>query len=165
MSGIPTQERLFPSLLDRLTDDQPNQTVESRERRIFSVHKLREAVLRDLGWLLSTCQLAVSEDLEAYPSVKTSVLNYGIPDLTGKSISSLQAVDVERSLRQAILDFEPRILPQKLQVRVQVTSDSVATNSMSFEIEGELWSRPIPERLFLRTELDLESGIATINEV
>jgi len=162
MADLTTQERLFPSLLDRLTDDEPGQMVESRERRGFSIHKLRAAVLRDLAWLLNTCSLTVVEDLTPYPFVKSSVLNYGIPDLTGKTISGLEVLDVQRALRQAILDFEPRILPKTLQVRGIMTEHASTNNSLTFEIEGELWSRPLPERLFLRTELDLETGSVTM---
>ena len=164
MADLTPQERLFPSLLDRLTDDEPDQRSESRERRVFSVHKLRQAVLRDLAWLLNNCHLAASEDLADYPLVAKSVLNYGIPDLTGKTISGLEVTDVQRALRQAILDFEPRILADRLEVRGQVSDNPSRTNSLTFEIEGELWSRPIPERLFLRTELDLETGSVTMTE-
>jgi type VI secretion system protein ImpF len=164
MADQTPQERLFPSLLDRLTDDQPQEKLEPREQRVFSVHKLRAAVLRDLAWLLNTCHLEATEDLSDYPRVLSSVLNYGIPDLTGKTISGLQVVDVQRALRQAIINFEPRILANSLQVRGRVSDDSSLTNSLTFEIEGELWSRPIPERLFLRTELDLETGTVTMSE-
>ncbi|MEO1616202.1 MAG: type VI secretion system baseplate subunit TssE [Planctomycetota bacterium] len=164
MAELNSQEHLFPSLLDRLSDDNPKQKRESRDRRVFSVNKLRAAVLRDLAWLLNTCHLAATEDLSDYPRVEKSVLNYGIPDLTGKTISGLQVIDVQRAIRQAILDFEPRILPETLEVRGKVDRDSVSSNSLTFEIEGELWSRPIPERLFLRTELDLETGSVNIKE-
>ena len=64
MAELTPQERLFPSLLDRLSDDQPLEQKESRDRRVFSVSKLRAAVLRDLAWLLNTCHLAASEDLK-----------------------------------------------------------------------------------------------------
>jgi type VI secretion system protein ImpF len=164
MADLTTQERLFPSLLDRLTDDDPSSTTESRERRVFSVQKLREAVIRDLAWLLNTCHLAASEDLDDHPLVASSVINYGIPDLTGKTVSGLELIDVQRALRQAILNFEPRILAKTLDVRGKKSEDASTTNALSFEIEGELWARPIPERLFLRTELDLETGSVTISE-
>jgi type VI secretion system protein ImpF len=164
MADLTPQERLFPSLLDRLTDDNPDQKTESRERRIFSVQKLREAVMRDLAWLLNTCYLAAVEDLDDYPLVAKSVINYGIPDLTGKTVSGLEIVDVQRMLRQAILNFEPRILAKTLEVRGQKSDDASTTNALAFEIEGELWARPIPERLFLRTELDLETGTVTMSE-
>lgn len=164
MADLSSQEQLFPSLLDRLTDDAPKKKSESRDRRVFSIDKLRSAVLRDLSWLLNTCCLAASEDLTEYPEVLKSVVNYGIPDLTGKTISGLEVIDVQRAIRQAIIHFEPRILTDTLEVRGVVDKDAVSTNSLTFEIEGELWSRPIPERLFLRTELDLETGSVNIKE-
>ena len=69
------KEKLFPSLLDRLTDDSPMEQKESRDKRVFSVAKLRKAVLRDLGWLLNTCHLQVVEDLSGFPYVEASVVN------------------------------------------------------------------------------------------
>jgi type VI secretion system protein ImpF len=29
---------------------------------------------------------------------------------------------------------------------------------MNFEIEGDLWMQPVPLRLYLKTQLDLETG-------
>lgn len=164
MADLSSQERLFPSLLDRLTDDQSDKKIEPRDQRVFSIHKLREAVLRDLGWLMNTCHFASTEDLSGHPLVAASVLNYGIPDLTGKTVSGLEVLDVQRAIRQAILDFEPRILADTLVVRADRNHDSPMANSLTFEIEGELWSRPFPERLYLRTELDLETGTVNITE-
>lgn len=31
-------------------------------------------------------------------------------------------------------------------------------NALSFEIEGDLWAQPVPLRLLLQTDVDLESG-------
>ncbi|MFN5622686.1 MAG: type VI secretion system baseplate subunit TssE, partial [Planctomyces sp.] len=52
MAELTTQDRLQPSLLDRLIDHEPQQTQESRDKRVLSLKKLREAVVRDIGWLL-----------------------------------------------------------------------------------------------------------------
>ena len=40
----------------------------------------------------------------------------------------------------------------------------MTNNALTFEIEGEIWSQPYPERLYLRTALDLETGTVEINE-
>ena len=64
MAELTQQERLQPSLLDRLTDDEPEKKQESREKRVVSLRRLREGVLRDLAWLLNTSNLAVLEDLD-----------------------------------------------------------------------------------------------------
>lgn len=104
-----TQERLQPALLDRLTDDQPDQTQESRDRRVLSLGRLREAVLRDLAWLLNTTRMEVSEDLTDVPLVARSVLNFGIPELTGTIVSELDASGLESLIRACIWNYEPRL--------------------------------------------------------
>ena len=52
MGELTSRERLQPSLLDRLSDDDREQVVEPRDKRVLSMRDLRKAVLRDLGWLL-----------------------------------------------------------------------------------------------------------------
>jgi type VI secretion system protein ImpF len=160
MAELTPKEYLQPWLLDRLQDDNPAEAEEPRADRIWSAQKLKEAVLRDLEWLLNTGCLATTQDLSDYPEVKHSVLNYGIQDLTGTTISSLNSATLEDILRQAILDFEPRIIPKSLNVRVT----EMEPNNFTFEIEGELWTIQVPERLFLKTRIDLETGKAEILE-
>ena len=43
------------------------------------------------------------------------MINFGLPALSGQTASSLEIADLERDVRQAILDFEPRILPETLE--------------------------------------------------
>lgn len=153
-----------PSLLDRLTDDEPGEKQEAREKRVMSLRKLREAVIRDLAWLLNTSDLTSAEDLSEYPLVAASVVNYGMPALAGATISTVNVPVIERLLKQSILNFEPRILPKSLKVRVVVSQDQMNHNAMSFDIEGELWAQPVPLRLLLQTEIDLETGSVTVIE-
>ena len=46
-------ERLQPSLLDRLTDLEPNQKSESKDARVIDILRLRDIIRRDLSWLLN----------------------------------------------------------------------------------------------------------------
>ena len=52
MAELTSQDRLQPSLLDRLIDHEPRNTKESSEARALTRTQLRAAVLRDLGWNL-----------------------------------------------------------------------------------------------------------------
>jgi type VI secretion system protein ImpF len=158
------KERLQPSLLDRLTDEEPGNPQESRERRVLSPQRLREVVRRDLGWLFNAINLASVEDLSGYPQVARSVLNYGLPDLTGHTASGMEAPQLERMLRQVVRDFEPRILPGSIRVKLVVDEAKMSHNAMVFDIEGELWAQPLPIRLYLRTELDLEVGAIQVSD-
>jgi type VI secretion system protein ImpF len=162
VAELTPQERLQPALLDRLTDNEPLKKNESREQRVLSSQRLRAALLRDLAWLLNTGHLETVQGLEDYPEVRRSVLNYGIPDVAGSTISGADTTAIERAVRQAIVTFEPRIDPQSL--RVAVAQGGAGRNAMVFRIEGALWAKPAPQALYLKTEVDLETGQVTVSE-
>nr|WP_314577911.1 type VI secretion system baseplate subunit TssE [uncultured Pseudomonas sp.] len=166
MAELTSSERLQPSLLDRLTDDAREQTQEPRDQRVLSMRSLRKAVLRDLGWLLNSTSLGSVQDLTAYPLATRSVLNFGLPDLSGKTAAGLDPVELGRRIRQAIEDFEPRILRDSVRVTPLPQGGAHASpNQVAFEIHGELWGQPLPERLYLKTELDLEAGDVKLYDI
>ena len=164
MAELSLKERLQPSLLDRLTDEDPHNKQESREQRVLTMQRLRESVRRDLAWLFNAINLSSVEDLRDYPEVSQSVVNFGLPDLSGHTISAVDVVELERLLRQCVRDFEPRILPNSVKVRLIVDEQKMSHNAMIFDIEGELWAQPLPLHLFLRTEVDLDVGDVTVSE-
>jgi type VI secretion system protein ImpF len=164
MAELTPQERLQPSLLDRLTDLEPDKKTETRDRRVLSFRRLKESVLRDLAWLLNTGHLQTVEPLDAYPAVAASVLNYGVPDFSGLIVAGMDTAVLEKAVHRAIVSFEPRIAPKSLRVSVVMAAEAMNRNAMTFKIEGELWAEPTPMALYLRTELDLESGDVTVVE-
>ena len=91
-------------------------------------------------------------------------LNYGLPALAGATARNLEISDLEQSLRQAIIDFEPRILRHTLRVHAELTEERMSHNALTFEVEGDLWAQPVPLQLYLKTEIDLESGQVKIEE-
>ena len=163
MAELTQKERLQPSLLDRLTDDNPGSKREARDRWVLTLRELREAVLRDLTWLLNTDNMH-AEELEDHPLVAKSVLNYGFPDLSGITATSIDARELTRILRQVIRDFEPRLIDKSVKVRVIVTEDEYNRNAVAFEIKADLWAHPVPMDLLLKTEIDLETGHVTVQE-
>ena len=70
-------------------------------------------MLRDLSWLFNSTNLASTVDLTAHPLAAQSTLNYGLTALAGNPVASLDLHEVERILKEAILRFEPRILPHR----------------------------------------------------
>ena len=86
------------------------------------------------------------------------MLNYGIPDLCGATISAINPAEYEAQVKEAILCFEPRITHKQLSVRIVTPLDSENIRTLTFEIEGELWAQPLPDHLFVKTEVDIETG-------
>lgn len=165
MAELLPQERLQPSLLDRLTDDAPEARTETREARVLNLTQLRASVMRDIAWLLNTVHLSASQDLSAYADASHSTINYGIPDLAGTSAAGRNARELERAVRQAVLDFEPRVLRDTLRVSVLLQPEQMSRRALTFIIEGDLWAQPVPLSVYLKTEVDLDTGSVTIADV
>jgi len=163
---VTLQDRLQPALLDRLTDEEPDKKLEPREQRVMSKTRLRQAVLRDLAWLFNATRIEPQVDLTTAPFARKSVINFGLPALSGSMAASMEIPDLERSVRQAILDFEPRILPDTLEVRALMERNELDHhNVIGLEIRGQLWAQPIAVDLLIRTEIDLESGKVQMADV
>ncbi len=163
--SVDARNRLQPSLLDRLTDDRPAERVESEVDRVMSKARFRQAVLRDLGTLFNAVQPLAGAEASAYPVAATSVLNYGMPPLTGALASKLDVTDVVTAIREAIVRFEPRVMAETLQIRALESESALDThNVIEFEIRGHLWSQPLPIEILLRTQLDLEAGQVQVRD-
>ena len=151
-------EKLLPCLLDRLTDDEPGKEQESRSKRVISLKKYRQAVERDLVWLLNTHANEAQSGYDAYDEIPSSVLNYGVQNVAGMTSSNLGIDDMRYQLGEALRRFEPRIIPNTISIEVKMDPDEMSHRALQFEIRGDLWAEPIPESLFIKTELDLETG-------
>ena len=164
MADIISRERLQPSLLDRLTDNAPDQKRESFDQQTLNMPQLRQAVLRDLAWLLNSTNLATTTELNAAPLAARSTLNYGIPGFAGLISSSLRLTALESAIAEAIRAFEPRINPETLKVRTRERTDDDPGPSVVFEIRGELWAYPAPQQIFVQTAIDLETRLAQVTD-
>jgi type VI secretion system protein ImpF len=162
MPELAVVERLQPCLLDRLTDDEPNNSQESRSQRVISLQRYRQGVMRDLQWLFSSSAHLPQEgqqafSIEDFPDAFKSVINFGTRHLFGLMAPNMR--ELERQLTEALYTFEPRILRNSLKVRSRLEGNVIA-----LELEGELWAAPLPEHLHIKTKLDLETGLCSIGE-
>jgi len=166
MAELIPKERLQPALLDRLIDTEPDKKQEPRESRLITKKRLHEAVMRDLAWLFNTTRLGGEVELGGYEYAQRSVINFGLPALSGETASTLDMVSLEQTVRQAILDYEPRIMPESLQVEALASGSMLEQhNVVSMQIRGNLWAHPIPIELLLRTDVDLETGAVEIRDL
>ena len=167
MPTLSPQERLQPALLDRLIDDEPDKKVESRESRVVSIRRLREAVLRDLAWLFNCTRPSDEElDTERHPHVARSTLAFGLPALAGNTASGMDIAMLESRIHAAITEFEPRLVPETLKVEAKAVDKTLDHhNQIEVQIRGSLWAQPVPIEILLKTEVDLESGQVEIQDL
>ncbi|MBV8141951.1 MAG: type VI secretion system baseplate subunit TssE [Verrucomicrobia bacterium] len=161
--GVTPLEKIQPCLLDRLTDDEPVRREESRNQRIVSLKRYKAGVLRDLDWLFNSIGHFPDERIGEvtfvdYEEAFHSVINFGVRQLYGRLAPDVE--EIEKQLLHALITFEPRINRRTLTVEVKIER-----NVLSIELTGELWVNPLPEKLFIKTELDLESSECNTKEV
>src|SRR5215469_384398 len=135
MSDLTPLEKLQPCLLDRLTDDEPDKTEESRNQRVISQARYKRGVLRDLEWLFSASAHLPHEGgrrfkLSDYPEAYRSILNYGTRHLCGMLAPNMD--ELERELADALRLFEPRIIDHSLNIKATVDRHLV-----TIEITGD----------------------------
>lgn len=151
--------RLLPTLFDRLRDDRPTQKTESPVDYAVDAAQLRDIVQRDLSLLLNTTNAEDLIDRSRYPEVASSALNFGVQALAGGYLSERRWSDIERIVRRAIADYEPRLLPDTVTVSPLMKEGASETyNVLLFEIHAMIDLKPYPLALTVQSTVDLETN-------
>ena len=150
MARVRTETLVTQTLIDRFIlsqDDWPKTRKESIER-------FRDALRRDLEWMLNT-RRPVLPILEEFPETAASVFNFGFPDLQNFDNSQGNDKDaVCTALEKCIRTFEPRIE----QPRVFLVRSDTLARSLRFHIEGQIRYDDAKEDVKFDTVLELISG-------
>ena len=128
----------------------------------FNEAALRATIRRELAWLLNTTNLGSVEDLEPYPEVAQSVLNYGLSDLAGKPLTRRMLLERAREIRRAIRLFEPRLDGNS--VTVEPGAPEEASNAITFIITGDITAAAQAMPVKFRTEVDPETVSVDVRE-
>jgi len=155
---LPNETQLLPSLLDRLLDDRPEESREPAWREVQVVRVLKTSLCRDLQNLLNAHRL-LAVIPEAYSELKTSLLNYGLPDLQSMEVREDHDLGLLcRLIEESIQTFEPRL--QGVRVRPVVEGDGKQSidRRVRFEIEAVLVVEPLREPVVFSSSLDVSSG-------
>ena len=149
------KDSFMPALLDRLSKD---------SRGAMSRNAFRKTVLRDLVWLLNCTNIEGQLDLDGFPRVKRSVINFGIPTLAGERLSESDLGGVAEGIKDAILRFEPRILEKSLAVTVAHEDGVELYNRAHFRIKASYWFEPYPIDMLIHAQWDMETGGVEVRE-
>lgn len=122
---------------------------------VGSVEALKQALVRDLEWLLNTRRIAEPAP-DAYPEVQRSVYHFGLPDISSRSADSLDVQQaLSRDIEESIRIFEPRLTDVRVTVR---QSEEKGSRLARFVIEAMLRMEPNPERVVFDTVLETPTG-------
>ncbi len=128
----------------------------------FGEAELRATIQRDIAWVLNDINFEAAVSLEDYPEIKTSVLNQGLPELTGRSLDQPSMARRTLEVTTAIRSFEQRLRPES--IKVLFDKDLVETqNKLRFAISGEIRNAVEESWIELKTTVDLDDGHVEID--
>jgi|APGre2960657423_1045063.scaffolds.fasta_scaffold05370_2 type VI secretion system protein ImpF len=155
---IPSESQLLPSLLDRLLDDHPEESREPAWRDVQVVRVLKASLCRDLQSLLNAHRLLATIP-EAYAELKTSLLNYGLPDLQSMEVREDHDLGLLcRLIEESIQTFEPRLQGVRVRPVIDAEGRKLIDRRVRFEIEAVLVVEPLREPVLFSSLLDMASG-------
>lgn len=144
----------------RTEDGDVQITGRSRVRREgVSEDQLRLHLEADLNALLNTIRLDAAVPLDDVPHVQRSILNYGFRDLSSVSAAELAHPRIVDSIRQSLLDHEPRLVPGTLEIKIRNGSGVDDRHQrLSIMVQAELMGDPVDVPLDFDADVDLGAG-------
>lgn len=125
---------------------------------------LRREVMTDLLGLLNTTNLDAAEDLSALPAVRGSILNFGFPDLSWRTIDENSLGGVGREIEVALGDFEPRLARHSIKARRDLTV-SADELKLRFIVKADLRAQPVNVPVEFVAEVEFDSGKIKIDRL
>jgi type VI secretion system protein ImpF len=146
------EQPLVPSVLDRLIDFEPRVSTEAPASRSKQLSRIKEAVKRDLEWLLNTKQPPGPPP--KLPHLEASLLTLGLPDFTSGSLAGVPEQErLRKAIEAAIRKFEPRLMG----VVVTLVEGRELDRTLRFRIDAMLRVEPEPEPVTFDSVLELGS--------
>jgi type VI secretion system protein ImpF len=142
-----------------LRDEDGARIISGRRARKGAVTEgqLREQLAFDLNALLNTVNMESSFNLKEFPRVRASILNYGLPEISNRSIDENRVADIIDEIRTALIQFEPRLLPDALTVTRDTTVDPHSLN-LRFAVSGEMACDPAAVAVEFVADIEIDTG-------
>ncbi|WP_122695212.1 type VI secretion system baseplate subunit TssE, partial [Pseudomonas viridiflava] len=97
-------------------------------QRLCSLADYKASIVRDLEILVNTRQSLVAGELEGFANLGGTILDYGMPDFTSRSVLDPQdRLLIQRQLEKAITVGDRRFRSVKVQLLAQQTGQRMLT--------------------------------------
>lgn len=144
---------VVPSLLDRLTDLDPESKKEVRSNPWEEMREYKASLCRDLSALLNT-RRAEEDFPPGYEEATNSLLSFGVVDFTTYDLmNGIEQERVRRSIERAVRQFEPRLVS----VTVSIEEPDPLKPVLQFQIAAMLRTEPAAESVVFDVTLQRES--------
>lgn len=113
-----------------------------RARHIITEPVLRREVYRDVDALLNSIALESTVDMADAPYARKSIINFGIPDITHRTIDEADVDKIPAEIKEALINYEPRLAAASVRV-TRDTSVDPAELKIRFIVRADLTCDPV----------------------
>ena len=99
------------------------------------------------------------------PAVRSSILNFGFPDLSWRTIDENSLNEISREIEVALADFEPRLARNSIQARSATLTTSAEELKLRFLVRADLRAQPVNVPVEFVAEVELDSGKIKIDRL
>jgi type VI secretion system protein ImpF len=134
-----------------------------RARHVITEYVLRREVSRDLEALLNSIAMESTVDMTATPHARKSILNFGLPDISYRTIDEAGVKKVPDEIRTAIVNYEPRLAEASLHIERDMSIDP-AELKVRFVVRADLTCDPVHVPVEFVADI-IESGKIVVNRL
>ena len=133
-------------------------------RRATNEQALRRELSEDLATLLNTVNLGSTLDISNLPYVASSILNFGLADVSALTVDEMAVADVSAELCDILRTYEPRLVPASLEVERVVDADTTDMR-IRFLIRAEMRASPVDVPIEFVADLEIETAKMQISRL
>ncbi len=134
-----------------------------RARQVITESVLRREVSRDLEALLNAVAMESTIDMTETPQVRKSILNFGLPDVSNRTIDETAVGNIPEEVRTAIINYEPRLAAASLHVERDMSVDA-AELKVRFIVRADLTCDPVHVPVEFVADV-IDSGKIVVNRL
>jgi type VI secretion system protein ImpF len=127
------------------------------QRSPITERELKVEVERDVDALMNHVSLDSTIDLEEFPHVQKSILNFGFPDVVHRSLDELQAFDLDREIVSVLEQYELRFVTGTVRV-ARDASIEPGTLELRYVVDAHLLCRPLNIPIEFVAKFDVATG-------
>jgi type VI secretion system protein ImpF len=147
-------------------DAAPREAAAARQQTVRSAltePELRRQVMLDMTALMNSIALESTLDLSPYEHVRRSILNFGCPDISTRTIDEARLSEVREEIEAALKLYEPRLIRDT----VKVTREAVVGDDLRlrYVVRADLACIPVSVPVQFVADVELDSGSIAINRL
>jgi type VI secretion system protein ImpF len=147
--------KFSPSLLDKLTDDEPTHAKDTLNVNQPSYQEFKQSLQRDLQAFFNSPRTFLTWP-EHWQELSNSLLNYGIADFSRCSVAAEYSYErFRQQLEQALTLAETRL--QNIRVIIE-ESNKNSTHTIYLRIEAMVYCEPHYQEVIVRSSIDPLTG-------